>query len=190
MRILVGGEVFGKIRDAFKGSGHDAWSCDLNPTRVPGQHIQGNLLNVMMWGCWDMFIFHGDCQYLSNSGAKHLYIEPDRWRNMHLGAKYFKALWNAPIKKKCGELPVIHKHAARQIGIKWTQTIQPWQFGNPESKRTCLWLEGLPPLRHTKIVPKEDRKDSTHRMAPGPERAILRAETFNEIADAMADQWG
>ena len=106
---------------------------------------------------------------------------------MEDGALFFKALLDAPIPRKAVENPIPHKYALEIIGRKYDQIIQPWQFGHEEKKATCLWLEGLPPLMHTKIM--SVRKQSLHLLPPSADRAKLRSKTFGGIAAAMADQW-
>lgn len=150
-----------------------------------------------MWQPWDLLIGHPECTFLANSGAKHLYAgmnaangpNPDRWARMGAAAQFFLALWNAPVKRVALENPVMLGHPRRLFGIPDpAQTIQPWQFGHGETKATCLWLKGLPPLTPTNIV--EGREQRVWRMGPGPDRKKERSRTFAGIAAAMADQWG
>lgn len=204
MRVLIGCERSGRVRDAFIRRGHDAWSCDLEPTDSPGPHIQGDVLDVLDGG-WDLGIFHPVCRYLSNSGAKHLYERmrkeygcyTDRWEKMIDGAVFFRTLLHAPIEKIAVENPVIHGHAKKIIGMEQTQIIHPWEHGHKEMKATCLWLKNLPEIVDTDNVgppptdPEERKKWAVvHRMPPGPERERLRSQTYQGIADAFADQWG
>lgn len=145
---------------------------------------------------WDLGIFHPTCTFLANSGAKHLYKgmkkengpDPTRWENMRKGAEFFLELYNAPIPRVCVENPIMHGHAKAIIGIGPSQIIQPWHFGVPESKATGLYLRNLPLLRPTKII--HHYNESTHRMAPGPNRTKDRSRTFPAIAEAVAQQWG
>jgi len=204
MKVLVACEFSGTVRDAFLARGHDALSCDLLPSEAPGPHYQGDVFDVIGRG-WDMMIAHPPCTYLANSGAKHLYRDmkkangrcPDRWARMREGAEFFRRLLAAPIQRKAIENPIMHGHAARIIGVRPSQIIQPWQFGHREMKATCLHLEGLPPLVPTNIVGPvplnpEARKRwaKVHRMPPGPDRWKKRSLTYSGIADAMASQWG
>ena len=200
MNVLVACEFSGVVRDAFRTRGHNAWSCDLLPCEK-GQnwHIQGDVLDVLTESAqWDLMIAHPPCTYLCNSGVRWLYKKQaitgkrvrsmERWRQMWGAAEFFKALLDAKVDKIAVENPVPHGHAQEWMGRKYDQTIQPWQFGHGETKRTCLWLKGLPALRSTEIV--DGREARIHKMSPGPERGKLRSITYRGIADAMAEQWG
>jgi len=195
MRILIACEFSGIVRDAFAAKGHDAYSCDLLPTERPGNHIQGDVLEILNDG-WDLMIAHPPCQYLANSGVRWLYEDFARWSDMAKAAVFFRKLLQAPIHKKAIENPIMHKHAAAIINCKPTQTIQPFQFGHPESKATNLWLENLLPLRITANVEQQMAslpKRESHRVhyaSPGPERWKERSRTLQGISTAMADQWG
>jgi hypothetical protein len=114
----------------------------------------------------------------------------DMWRELDEGAALFSAFWNAPIERIAVENPVMHKHAKERIANyrEFAQSVQPWQFGHPEVKRTCLWLKNLPALTPTNIV--EGREARVHMMSPGPDRWRERSRFFTGIAEAMADQWG
>ena len=186
MRVLVGCEYSGTVRDAFIKAGHDAWSCDILPTEKPGPHIQGNLLEIIYDG-WDLMIAHPPCTRICNSGVCWLSIR-NLWAEMENACKFFLAILDAPINKICIENPIPHKYALKEIGQKYTQIIQPWQFGHGETKATCLWLKNLPLLVPTNIV--EGREQRIHKMPPGPNRWKERSRTFQGIADAMASQWG
>lgn len=204
MKVLVACEVSGVVRDAFADMGHDAWSCDLLPSETNGNHIQGDVLDILDDG-WDLMIAHPVCRYLANSGSKHLYIgmrkengpEPGRWRKMQEGAVFFRKLLDARIPQKAVENPIIHRHAAEAIGRRQTQIIHPWQHGHKEMKATCLWLQNLPLLVPTNIVgpppkdPEERKKWAVvHRMPPGPDREARRSRTYEGVARAMAERWG
>ena len=192
MRVLIACEMSGRVRDAFKALGHDAWSCDILPTLQPGNHIQGDALEVVKWG-WDLLIAHPPCTYLSNAGARHLYpqkvLNTDRLQKGLTAKELFMALWEAPIEKICIENPV----PSKVFGLPpYGQVIQPWEYGHPFSKKTCLWLKGLPPLMPTDIV---GRTESTKVAGNwfnkgGKDRQVNRSVTFQGIADAMANQWG
>jgi hypothetical protein len=208
VRVLVACERSGVVREAFRAMGHRAWSCDLAPADDGSSyHIQGDAIAVA-YGLaegslcgrtyrWDLLIGHPECTYLANSGAKHLYAgmkaengpNPDRWAHMGAAAAFFMALWNAPVPMIALENPVMLGHPKRLFGIpEPTQIIQPWMFGHGETKATCLWLKGLPPLEPTNIV--EGREQRVFRMAPGPNRKRDRSRTYEGIAEAMAQQWG
>jgi hypothetical protein len=112
------------------------------------------------------------------------------WAELETGAALFSDFWNAPIERVAIENPVMHKHAKALIEgyAPPAQSVQPWQYGHGEVKRTCLWLRGLPVLTPTDVV--EGREARVHRMPPGPNRGKDRSRFFSGIADAMADQWG
>jgi hypothetical protein len=195
MKVLVACEYSGIVREAFKAKGHDVWSCDLLPTEIPGNHHQGDILEIINDG-WDLMIAHPPCTYLSNSGVCWLHKDKTRWEKMGGGAMFFKNLLEANISKKAIENPVMHKYAKEIIGRKQTQIVQPWMFGHPESKATCLWLEGLPLLKETNNVKEEmlklpdSQRQRLHYLPPSPDRWKERSRTFRGIADAMAEQWG
>lgn len=189
MRVLVGCETSGKVREAFRSRGHDAWSCDLLPSDDGSRHhYQIDVREVMAMG-WDLAIFHPPCTRLCNSGVRWL-NERNLWNELQEGADLFAACLNAPIPRVAVENPVMHRHAKERIAgyVEFTQSIQPWQFGHGEVKRTCLWLRNLPPLVPTQVV--EGREARIHKASPGADRWKLRSETYQGIADAMADQWG
>jgi hypothetical protein len=187
MRVLVACEFSGTVREAFKAKGHDAWSCDLLPTEIPGNHIQGDVLKVLDQG-WDLMIAHPPCTYLCNSGVMWLHRDKDRWKKMKQGAYFFRKLLDLHIEKICIENPIMHKYAKEIIGVNQNQVIQPWQFGHGETKATCLWLKGLDELKPTKIV--SGREQRLHKLPPSKDRWKLRSITYQGIANAMAEQWG
>ncbi len=197
MKILVACEFSGIVRDAFLARGHDAWSCDLLPAETnSNRHICGDVRDVLYDG-WDMLmVAHPPCTRLCNSGVRWLTAPPrgktreQMWRELDEGAGLFSDLWNAPIERICMENPVMHKHAKQRIKNyqDFAQSVQPWQFGHGEVKRTCLWLKNLPPLKATEVV--TGRKARVHRMPPGPDRWRERSRFFPGIAKAMAEQWG
>lgn len=192
MRVLVGCEFSGVVRDAFIAKGHDAWSCDLLPTERPGPHLQCDVFDALGRN-WDLMIFHWPCTRLANSGVRWLYggkgkiRDQRRWALMEDDARRFRQLADAPIPKVAGENPIPHRYAAEIMG-KYTQVVQPWQFGHPETKATCLWLRGLPKLQPAKIV--SGRIPRVHYESPGDDRWKRRSRTLTGIADAMAAQWG
>ena len=196
LRVLVGCEYSGRVRDAFAALGHDAWSCDILPSDAPGNHIQGDVLDVINDG-WDLMVSHPPCTYLSNSGVRHLHKDTARWPKMFEAAAFFKALLNAPIPRIAVENPIQHKYARQLIGNgKATQIVHPWMFGHKEQKATCLWLRGLMPLREADNVRAammalpDNERQRLHYLPPSPDRWKLRSTTFQGIADAMAAQWG
>ena len=185
MKVLVGCEYSGIVRDAFSRLGHDAWSCDLLPTEKSGNHIQGDVFDAVLSKRWDLFICHWPCTRLCNSGVRWL-SERDLWKEMRESAKQFKMLLNEPIPFIAIENPIPHKYAVEIIG-KYTQLIQPYMFGHGETKATCLWLKYLPKLRPTNIV--DGREQRMWKLPPGPDRWKERSRTYPGIADAMAKQW-
>lgn len=181
MKILVACEESGIVREAFRKKGHDAISCDILPTAIPGPHLQCDVLGILDDG-WDMIIAFPPCTHLCVSGARHFKEKQDGRQQDAIA--FFMAFTNCKCERVAIENP---------IGIMSTryrkpdQIIQPWQFGHGETKATCLWLRGLPKLVPTNIV--DGREHRVHRMPPGPERAKMRSRTFQGIADAMANQW-
>jgi hypothetical protein len=196
MRVLVACEFSGTVRNAFAARGHDAWSCDLLPSDDrSNKHIIGDARDLLNDG-WDLLmVAHPPCTRLCNSGVRWLNVPPPgrtleaMWSELDDAAALFSAFWNAPIPRVCIENPVMHKHAKARIQnyADFTQSVQPWQFGHGECKRTCFWLRNLPPLKPTNIV--EGREQRIHMLPPGPERWRERSRFFKGIADAMADQW-
>lgn len=197
LRVLVACEFSGIVRRAFANRGHDAWSCDLLPAEDrSNKHITGDVRDILHDG-WDMLIVaHPPCTRLCNSGVRWLSVPPagktleQMWHELDEGAELFSDMWNAPVERIAVENPVMHKHAKARIRNYQdpAQSVQPWQFGHGETKRTCLWLKNLPPLVPTNIV--EGREPRVHHMSPGPDRWKERSRFFPGIAEAMADQWG
>jgi site-specific DNA-cytosine methylase len=196
MKVLIACEYSGIVRDAFTAKGHDAWSCDILPTESKGNHIQDDILKHLDRD-WDLMIAHPPCTHLSVSGArwfsegrKPLYLRTN-------ALNFVKKLMNAPINKIAIENPVsvISSHIRKS-----DQTIQPYQFGHPHMKTTCLWLKNLPKLKPTKIVDVEYVTTKSGRkwpkwfyetsLIPLQERGKIRSKFFKGIAKAMADQWG
>ncbi len=207
MKILIACEFSGTVREAFKAKGHDAWSCDILPTEIEGQHIQGDVLEVLDQG-WDMMIAHPPCTYLTVTANKWLKDQPARKSGALVGAErriareeaieFFMKIANANIPKIVIENPV---GCMSSIYCKPNQIIQPMDFGHEEPKKTCLWIKGLPLLKatHQGIQPKYTLTKSGKRMATwyyfadnakGSNRAAVRSKTFQGIAEAMAEQWG
>jgi len=185
IKVLIACEFSGVVREEFRKRGHDAWSCDLLPTEIPGNHYQGDVMDIINDG-WDIMIAHPVCTRLCNSGVMWL-KKRNLWNDLDIGAKFFKDLYNCNIPKIAIENPIPHKYALERIGRKYTQIIQPWQFGHGETKATCLWLKRLPKLVPTDIV--EGREQRLHRLPPSKDRAKLRSITYKGIAEAMAEQW-
>jgi hypothetical protein len=192
MKVLIACEFSGIVREAFKAKGHDAMSCDLLDSEIPGNHYKGDVTDII-YNDWDLIIAHPPCTYLANSGVRWLYnpdksLAKQRWIDLTYARKFFYLFYDHPICKKIAiENPIPHKHADLPA---YTQTVQPYEFGHTTTKRTCLWLKGLPELKPTEIVPKENRTQDIWLMSPGPERQRERSRTFKNIALAMAEQWG
>ena len=196
MKILVACESSGTVRDAFIRAGHDAMSCDMLPTERPGPHYQGDVLDVL-YERWDMLIGHPPCTYLSVSGM-HWTTRGLRDPQLTEDALAFaRLLMDAPIARIAIENPVsIISSRIR----KPDQIIHPYQFGHDASKKTCLWLKGLPPLRPTSFVDPRivdgkprwaNQTDSgQNKLPPSADRWRMRSKTYQGIADAMAEQWG
>lgn len=189
MKVLIGCECSGIIRDAFRRLGHDAWSCDLKPCEKGSKyHIQDDVRKVALRD-WDLGIFHPVCKKLSNSGVRWLH-ERNEWVELEKAIEFFNFFLSLDhIPKTVVENPIQHKYARMKIP-KYTQIIQPTDFGHTTRKATCLWLKGLPLLQPTWKVPKEFWTDEIHKMPPGPEREANRSRTFQGIAIALADQYG
>lgn len=183
MRVLVACEYSGRVRDAFAARGHDAMSCDLLPTEVPGHHYQGDVFDVIGDG-WDLMVCHPPCTHLAVSGARHFAAKRESGVQQE-ALDFVRRLLAAPIPMIALENPV--SIISTQVR-KPDQVIQPWQFGHGEIKATCFWLKGLQPLRPTNVV--AGREARVHRMPPSPDRWKARSRTYSGIAAAMAHQWG
>jgi hypothetical protein len=197
MKILVACEYSGKVRKAFRKLGHDAWSCDLLPADdASPYHIQGDVLEVLDQG-WDLMIAFPPCTYLCSSGLHWNKRRPGRAEKTEDALAFVQALMNAPIPRIAIENPV--GCISTRIR-KPSQYVQPYQFGDDASKKTGLWLEGLPLLKPTGHVPPRiangrkrwsNQTDSgQNKLAPSEDRWKKRSETYQGIADAMANQWG
>jgi hypothetical protein len=203
MKVLVACEYSGRVREAFRSRGHDAWSCDLLPAEDGSEfHLQGDALEVIDGGCparshspympapWDLMVAHPPCTYLAASGM--------HWTTRGLrdkaltdeAAEFFLALASAPIPRIAIENPIGHMSG---LWREPDQIIQPWEFGEDASKATCLWLKGLPRLIPTKVIRKRRYANQTesgqNKLAPSDDRWKERSRTYRGIADAMAAQW-
>ena len=183
MRVLVACEYSGRVRDAFLRRGHEAMSCDLLPTEVPGPHYEGPVEDVLHDG-WDLMIAHPPCTHLAVSGSRH-FPRKVADGSQKAALSFVRLLMRAPIDRWCIENPVsVISSAIRPPD----QIIQPWEFGHGEVKATCLWLKNLPRLKATNCV--EGREERVHLMPPGPDRWKERSRTFEGVAEAMGEQWG
>lgn len=184
VRVLVACEFSGIVREAFRVRGNDAWSCDLLPSEIPGQHYHADIMSVLRYDGegWDLMIAHPPCTHLAISGARWF---KEKQYEQSFAIAFFKCLVEANIPRIAIENPI---GIMSTLYRKPDQIIQPWQFGHGETKATCLWLKGLPLLQPTNIV--EGREHRIHKMPPGPNRGRERSRTYQGIADAMAEQWG
>jgi hypothetical protein len=192
-RILVACEHSGRVRDAFKARGWDATSCDLEPSDTPGQHYTGDVRDIIGDG-WDALIAFPPCTYLCASGM--------HWTTR--GLRDARLTDDAlDLVRLLLDAPVPHVALENPVGVISTRIrkpdciVQPWHFGEPESKTTCLWLRGLPVLKPTNVLPvptsgrwRNQTASGQNRLSPGPHRARERSKTYRGIAAAMADQWG
>lgn len=182
MRVLVACEFSGIVREAFTARGHEAWSCDLLLSERPSdRHIQSDVLD-MMSGQWDLMIAHPPCTHLAVSGArwfKNKVVEQAQ------ALEFVRALLHAPIRRIAVENPVsiISTHIRKP-----DQIIQPFHFGDPYRKTTCLWLKELPLLVPTSNLVTGEQ--ACWKEPPSPERWRNRSRTYQGIATAMAIQWG
>lgn len=191
-RVLIACEFSGIVRDAFTRMGAYAVSCDLLPTESEGNHYQGDVRDILNEG-WDLMIAHPPCTYLCRQGQRWIGHpnHPNRLEKQRAAIRFFKMLFKAQIPKIAIENPV------GVLNIKFkkpSQIIQPWQFGHDYSKKTCLWLKGLPKLVPTKIVQltyiiTPNGQKFTRGWYEMPRKSKERSRTFQGIADAMADQW-
>ncbi len=188
MRVLVACEFTGTVRRAFRELGHEAWSCDLLPAEDGGPHIQGDVRQVLGDG-WDLMVAHPPCTHLAVSGARHFHRKQVEQAE---ALEFVRTLMDAPIPRIALENPVsvISSRIRRP-----DQIIQPYQFGHPESKKTCLWLKGLNPLQPTAVMQMRGRWENQtpsgqNKLGPSPDRWKIRSKTYPGIAHAMATQWG
>ena len=184
-RVIVNCEYSGRVREAFRNLGHDAWSCDLLDSEDDSPyHIKGDALFVAYTFPWDLMICHPPCTHLAVSGARHFPAKRESGVQQE-ALEFVRNLLDAPIEQIVLENPIsIISSEVR----KPDQIIHPWQFGHGETKATCLWIKGLPLLQPTNIV--EGREARVHKMPPSPTRWKERSRTYQGIADAMAAQWG
>lgn len=202
MKVLVGCEYSGIVRDAFISRGHDALSCDFLPTEREGPHYQGDIRDVLDHP-WELAVFHPPCTRLTNSGVRWLHVPPpgrtkeSMWAELDEAAKFYLLLRNAPIPRKAIENPIMHKYARERVGNARRQVVQPYWFGDPFFKATGFELINLPDLKATNMLTQplagtEEHKkwSAVHRASPGPDRWKIRSRTYLGLAEAMASQWG
>lgn len=190
MKVLVACEFSGVVREAFQYLGHHAISIDLEPTeRNTGPHIMGDVLKHLDKG-WDLMVAFPPCTALTVSGNRYYAGTEERQEAL----VFVRRLLDAPIAKIALENPV---GVISTFIRKPDQIIQPYQFGHPESKKTCLWLKGLPKLEPTNVLTKPERgywanqtPSGQNKLGPSEDRAKIRSRTYTGIAKAMASQWG
>lgn len=194
MKVLVACEESQEVTKAFRAKGHEAYSCDIQECSGghPEWHILGDATLEVNEG-WDIVIAHPPCTYLSNAGARFMYpkgiLSQERLQKAEWGKKLFMAMLNASAPKVCVENPI----PCGVIGLPpYSQVIQPYYFGDPYQKKTCLWLKGLQPLMYWGDTPKPEstKVPGNWFNKGGKERQKNRSKTFPGIAKAMAEQWG
>lgn len=193
MRVLVACEYSGKVREAFRRRGHEAYSCDLlEADDASPHHYRGDCWEVINLG-WDLIIMHPPCTALAVSGNAHYGTGMKRHRERLEAIDWTLALY-AHAKENAPQVAM--ENPVGVLPIKATQYVQPYQFGHPESKKTGLWLHNLPPLVPTnnvkelwRTLPKKEAQ-RIHMLPPSADRWKIRSETYQGIADAMAGQWG
>lgn len=192
MKVLVACEFSGAVREAFRARGHEAWSCDLLPAEDGSEfHYQCDVIDMLDNG-WDLMIAHPPCTHLAVSGARWF---KDKKEEQEEALGFVRTILDAPIPKIALENPV--SVISTRIR-KPDQIVQPWMFGDPFTKTTCLWLKGLPLLEPTDVVDKGERHvtksgkslPAWYNLPPSEDRAKIRSRTFPGFAKAMAEQWG
>lgn len=204
MRVLIGCERSRVVASAFEQRGHEVLSCDLESARKGGAHFLGDVLDVIDFP-WDLAIFHPPCTHTAVSGAKHFAAKREDGR-LYAGVSFIMSL----VRRSMHIPAVVIEQPVSILSSLWRkpdQTIQPWMFGHAETKATCLWLRGCPPLVPTNVVEpdfmrkpdgsyytdaKGKRYSRIHFMSGrkgNQERAELRSETYSGVAEAMAVQW-
>jgi hypothetical protein len=197
MKVLVACEFSGTVRDCFIALGHDAISCDILPTEVPGPHIEGDCLEPLYSENWDLVIAHPPCTYIAASGLHWNKKQPEREKKTEDALQFITDLWYAPVERMCIENPVGCINTRLNFMPK-PQYIQPYQFGEDASKKTGLWLRGLQPLEPTeyiepRIVDEKMRwanQSNAGQSKLGGGSGHERSITYFGIAAAIAEQWG
>lgn len=200
MKILIACEYSGTVRDAFAAYGHDATSCDLLPSEKPGKHYQGDVFDIINEN-WDIILAFPPCTHLSGAGAPS-WKQKQKDGRQQQAFDFVVKIW----ENKCERISI--ENPTGFLNTNWRkpdQIINPYQFGDPFKKRTCLWLKNLPLLVHTNVVPPEYHytsnstrggllKDGTRKKSKLPIRkawdnSMERSKSFQGIAEAMAAQW-
>ena len=198
MKVLIACEYSGTVRDAFTNRGHDAMSCDLLPTDQAGAHHQGDMFDLDL-SSFDLIIAHPTCTYLSVSGLHWKKRNPERAAKTEQALEFIERIWAIPVDRLCIENPVGCINSRIPYMPK-PQYVQPYDFGEDASKKTGLWMRGLPPLQATERIAgriingKERWSNQTdsgqNNLAPSKDRWKIRSTTYQGIANAMAEQWG
>lgn len=188
MRVLVACEESQAVTKAFRKLGHEAFSCDIRPCSGghPEWHFQDDVFEVLSGSRWDLMIGHPPCTYLTNVSAPRLFpgrtVDEERYLKLVEARSFFMRLWKTDkADRVCIENPTPLKAAALP---PCDQVIQPYMFGDPWSKRTCLWLRNLPPLMADLIIPEHRSWYAFH------SGSVMRSKTFPGVARAMSEQWG
>jgi hypothetical protein len=194
MRVLIACEFSGTVRNAFAALGHNAWSCDLLPSETPGNHIQADFRSAIQES-WDFVGYHYECRVMANSGVRWLDTIPGRRDELASAAEIFN-LTLRDNRPGYSENSIMHCHAKELIHREQDQVIQPWHFGEPHFKATCLWLRGLPMLRDSdRLTPpakgtqEHKQWSGVHLASPGPNRWKQRSRTLPGVAKQFAIQW-
>lgn len=197
MRVLVACEFSGVVREAFRALGHDAWSCDVEPSSDQSEYHFECKVQQIIDHDWDLMIAHPPCTYLTSAGM--------HWTTRGLrDPKLTEDAYDFVMYLASRNIPRIAiENPIGVLSTKWRkpdQIIQPYQFGHDASKSTCLWLKNLPPLEATQYVEPRivngkkrwaNQTDSgQNKLGPSPARWKMRSITYAGIANAMAQQWG
>lgn len=189
MKVLVACEYSAIVRSAFMRKGHNAWSCDILETDVPGQHIKGDVLNVINQG-WDLIIAHPPCTFLAKAGLHKLINNPERQQKQKEAIEFVKAIYNSNATYVAIENPM---GALTEVWQRPTQIVYPWYFGEPYSKDICLWLKNLPPLKYDYSIEKPAKlknvKNHVNSRMSQELKAKIKSRFFHSVAEAMAEQW-
>ena len=185
MNVLVACECSGKVREAFRSRGHNSWSNDLQPADDGSEyHYHGDCFEAIKAQKWDLIIMHPPCTCLAVSGNRWYGKGMPRHQDRLDSIQWTMRLWDTAVMQ-CERVAM--ENPVGVIPMQATQYIQPWEFGHGETKKTGLWLHGLPALKPTNIV--DGREQRIWKMGPSADRAKVRSETYQGIADAMAEQW-
>jgi len=197
MKVLIGCEFSGTVRDCFLAMGHDAISCDLLPTEARGPHIQDDVVTILYEHEWDLAIVHPPCTYLASSGLHWNGRIEGRAAKTEEALKFITKIWNAPVPRMCIENPVGCINTRLDFMPK-PQYVQPYNYGDDASKKTGLWLRGLAPLEPTETIeprivngkPRWGNQGDNGYDKFGGGKGHQRSVTYFGIAAAMAEQWG